>query len=148
MLLSTEGEADLQGAETLLRGRIERFFHALKQGTRIGDRRLDHADDLRKRIAFDAAAFRAWDTAWLARNLLGEPAGLASRAAGHRRAHASGPLLRAQGASRTADGRRLPRQPAPAIARHYETAGRPDHPRHLRAGDTGLQGRPDGERRI
>ncbi len=69
MLLSTEGEADLQGAETLLRRhglrwRIERFFHALKQGARIGDRRLDHADDLRKRIAFDAAAFRAWDAAW------------------------------------------------------------------------------------
>ena len=70
MLLSTEGEAGLQGAETLLRRhelrwRIERFFHAPKQGARIGDRRLDHADDLRKCIAFDAAAaFRVWDAAW------------------------------------------------------------------------------------
>ncbi len=50
MLLTTEGEADLDTACTVLhwyelRWRIERFFHALKVGTRIEDRRLDEADE-------------------------------------------------------------------------------------------------------
>ncbi len=49
MLLTTEGETGLETARTALgwyelRWRIERFFHALKVGTRIGDRRLDEAD--------------------------------------------------------------------------------------------------------
>lgn len=74
MLLGTEGRADPDRARELLkwyrlRWQIERFFHALKQGTRIGDRRLNHADDLRKCVAFDAiTAFRVWDLTWLARN--------------------------------------------------------------------------------
>ena len=52
-----------------LRWQIERFFHALKQGTRIKDRQLNEPDDLRKCVAFDAiTAFRVWDLTWLARN--------------------------------------------------------------------------------
>jgi len=39
-----------------LRWRIERYFDALKNGTRIKDRRLDHADDLKKCLAFEAPA--------------------------------------------------------------------------------------------
>ena len=81
LLLTTEGRADLDTAcEVLrwyeLRWRIERFFHALKQGTRIEDRRLDEADDLRKCLAFDAiTAFRVWDLSLLARERPGDPAG-------------------------------------------------------------------------
>ena len=73
LLLSTVGEANLDGAKELLRfyelrWSIERFFHALKTGTRIEDRRLDEADDLKKCLAFDAiTAFRVWDLTWLAR---------------------------------------------------------------------------------
>ncbi len=64
MLLTTEGKGDLDTACTVLRWyelrwRIKRFFHALKVGTRIEDRRLDEADDLKKCLAFDAiTAFR------------------------------------------------------------------------------------------
>ncbi len=67
------GEADLACATTVLHGyelrwRIARFFHALKQGTRIEDRHLDQADDLRKCFAFDAiTAFRVWDLTHLVR---------------------------------------------------------------------------------
>ncbi len=58
-----------------LRWRIERFFHALKQGTRIEDRRLDAADDLRKCLAFDAiTAFRVRDLPLLARERPDGPA--------------------------------------------------------------------------
>ncbi len=58
MLLATEGEAGLETARTVLRWyelrwRIEDFFHALKVGTRIEDRRLDEADDLKKCLAFE-----------------------------------------------------------------------------------------------
>ena len=73
MLLTTEGQDDLDTAGTVLRWyelrwRIERFFHALKVGTRIEDRRLDEADDLRKCLAFDAiTAFRVRDLSILAR---------------------------------------------------------------------------------
>ncbi|MYI82968.1 MAG: IS4 family transposase [Chloroflexi bacterium] len=80
MLLSTAGSADLGGARMLLdwyrlRWQIERFFHALKQGTRIEDRQLDRADDLRKCVAFDAVtAFRVWDLSWLGRNRPDDPA--------------------------------------------------------------------------
>ena len=53
MLLTTEGQADLESTCTelfwnKLRWRIERYLHGLKVGTRIDDRRLDEADDLRK----------------------------------------------------------------------------------------------------
>ena len=80
MLLTTEGQGDLDTACTVLRWyelrwRIERFFHALKVGTRIEDRRLDEADDLRKCLAFDAiTAFRVWDLALLARERPNDPA--------------------------------------------------------------------------
>ncbi len=80
MLLTTEGEAGLDAACTALRWyelrwRIERFFHALKTGTRIEDRRLDEADDLRKCLAFDAVtAFRVWDLSLLARERPDDPA--------------------------------------------------------------------------
>ena len=80
MLLTTEGRADLDTALTVLRWyelrwRIERFFHALKVGTRIEDRRLDEADDLRKCLAFDAiTAFRVWDLSILARERPDDPA--------------------------------------------------------------------------
>ena len=54
-----EGEADAFHAGTVLdrcrrRWTIETWFRTLKTGTRIRDRRLDHADGLRKRLAFDA----------------------------------------------------------------------------------------------
>ncbi|MYG81630.1 MAG: IS4 family transposase [Gemmatimonadetes bacterium] len=80
MLLTTEGEGDLDTACTVLhwyelRWRIERFFHALKVGTRIEDRRLDEADDLKKCLAFDAiTAFRVWDLSLLARERPEDPA--------------------------------------------------------------------------
>ena len=63
LLLTTErpadGEAAAVHAATVLdwyrrRWTIETWFRTLKTGTRIKDRRLDHADDLRKCIAFDA----------------------------------------------------------------------------------------------
>ncbi len=80
MLLTTEGRASQDTARTVLRWyelrwRIERFFHALKTGTRIEDRHLDAADDLRKCLAFDAiTAFRVWDLSLLAGERPDEPA--------------------------------------------------------------------------
>ncbi len=80
MLLTTEGEAGIETARTVLRWyelrwRIERFFHALKVGTRIEDRRLDEADDLKKCLAFDMiTAFRVWDLSLLARERPNDPA--------------------------------------------------------------------------
>jgi len=81
MLLTTEGQADLETARMAvrwyeLRWRIERFFHALKVGTRIEDRKLDTAADLGKCLAFDAiTAFRVWDLSELARERPDDPAG-------------------------------------------------------------------------
>ena len=58
-----------------LRWRIERFLHALKQGTRMEDRRLDHADDPPRCLAFDAiTAFRVRDLSLLARERPDDPA--------------------------------------------------------------------------
>ncbi len=80
MLLTTEGGSGLDTACTALRWyelrwRIERFFHALKVGTRIEDRRLDEAGDLKKCLAFDAVtAFRVWDLSQLARERPDDPA--------------------------------------------------------------------------
>ncbi len=56
---SAQGEADAVHATTVLdwdrkRGTVETWFKTLKSGTRITDRRLDAADDLRKCLAFDA----------------------------------------------------------------------------------------------
>ena len=77
LLLTTErpaeGEADAFHAGTVLdwyrrRWTIETWFRTLKTGTRIKDRRLDHADDLRKCLAFDAiTACRVADITVLAR---------------------------------------------------------------------------------
>ena len=54
---------------------MEPFFHARKVGTRIEDRRLDEADDLRKCLAFDAiTAFRVWDLSLPARERPNDPA--------------------------------------------------------------------------
>ena len=63
LLLTTErpqeGEADAVHAATVLdwyrkRWTVETWFKTLKTGTRIRDRRLDSAGDLRKCLAFDA----------------------------------------------------------------------------------------------
>ncbi len=63
LLLTTarpaQGETDAVHATTVLdwyrtRWIIETWFKTLKSGTRITDRRLDAADDLRKCLAFDA----------------------------------------------------------------------------------------------
>ena len=107
MLLSTEGDADLDTACTVLRWyelrwSIERFFHALKVGTRIEDRRLDEADDLRKCLAFDAiTAFRVWDLSLLARERPDDPA----------RIHVTEDDIRALCALATHYGFKVPRGP-------------------------------------
>ena len=59
LLLSSEGSADAETAQTVVscyerRWTIEEYFRVLKTGTRVVDRKLDHADDLRKCLAFDA----------------------------------------------------------------------------------------------
>ncbi len=59
LLLTTEGEADADGASTALRHyelrwTIEEYFRTLKTGAGIEARQLDHADDLRKCLTFDA----------------------------------------------------------------------------------------------
>ncbi len=59
LLLTTEGGPDAENALRIAqwsegRWRIEEWFSALKTGTRIKDRRLDAADDLRRCLAFDA----------------------------------------------------------------------------------------------
>ena len=59
LLLTTEESADTETAQTVVtwyerRWTIEEYFKVLKTGARIEDRRLDHADDLRKCLAFDA----------------------------------------------------------------------------------------------
>lgn len=75
MLLTTEGEAGFETARTMLRWRIERFFHALEAGTRVEDRCLDEVDDLLKCLAFDAiTAFRVRDLSLLARERPDDPA--------------------------------------------------------------------------
>ncbi len=81
LLLTTgRSSADIETAIEVvrfykLRWRIERFFHALKVGTRIEDRRLDDADDLGKCLAFDAiTAFRVWDLSLLAPEKPDDPA--------------------------------------------------------------------------
>ena len=63
LLLSCEGDATAEWAVRICgwyetRRSIEEYFHVLKTGTCIEDRRLDDADGLRKSLAFDAI------TAW------------------------------------------------------------------------------------
>jgi len=54
---------------------IERFFHALKVGSRLQDRRFDQAQDLAKCLAFDAiTTFRVWEVSRLAHEHPKEPA--------------------------------------------------------------------------
>ena len=84
LLLTTErpaeGEADAIHAATLLdwyraRWAVETWFRTLKTGTRIKDRRLDSADDLRKCLAFDAiTAVHVADITTLARECPETPA--------------------------------------------------------------------------
>ena len=84
LLLTTErpaeGEADAVHAATVLdwyrrRWTIETWFRTLKTGTRIKDRRLDSADDLRKCLAFDAVtAVHVADLTVLARERPETPA--------------------------------------------------------------------------
>ncbi len=59
---------------------IELYFKALKSGTRIKDRRLGHADDLRTCFAFDAVtAVRVFDFQYLARERPDLPATVSVR---------------------------------------------------------------------
>ena len=79
-LLTTEGTPDAKSAVQALawyknRWSIETWFDTLKNGTRIKDRRLDHADDLRKCLAFDAiTACQIHDLAFLGRDKPDMPA--------------------------------------------------------------------------
>ncbi len=67
LLLSSDAKPDLQGAIDTVRRyearwTIEEYFKTLKQCTRIEDRQLDEADDLRCCLAFDAVtAWRVFD---------------------------------------------------------------------------------------
>ena len=84
LLLTTErpaeGETDGMHAATVLdwyrrRWTVETWFRTLKTGTRIKDRRLDSADDLRKCLAFDAVtAVHVADLTVLARERPETPA--------------------------------------------------------------------------
>ena len=73
VLLSTRPFQDAQEAVQALeryrrRWVIEAYFKVLKSGARIEEHRLDHADDLRKCLAFDAiTAWRVFDLDRLAR---------------------------------------------------------------------------------
>ena len=87
VLLSTRPFQDAQEAVQALeryrrRWVIEAYFKVLKSGARIEERRLDHADDLRKCLAFDAiTAWRVFDLDRLARAEPDRPAirGLAGK---------------------------------------------------------------------
>ena len=74
LLLSTEDSADAETAQTIVtwyerRWTIEEYFKVLKTGTRVEDRKLDHADDLRKCVAFDAiTACHVFDLERIARD--------------------------------------------------------------------------------
>ena len=74
LLLSTENSADAETAQTIVtwyerRWTIEEYFKVLKTGTRVEDRKLDHADDLRKCVAFDAiTACHVFDLERIARD--------------------------------------------------------------------------------
>ena len=80
VLLTTEGEADIDNARRIVawyeaRWTIEEYFRILKVGTRVEDRKLDHADDLRKCLAFDAVtAWRVMDLERRARDTPERPA--------------------------------------------------------------------------
>ena len=77
---TTEGEPGPENACTVppwhqLRWRTGRFLHALKVGTRTGDRRLDEADGPPKCLALNAiTAFRVRDLTFPARERPDDPA--------------------------------------------------------------------------
>ncbi len=76
LLLTSEGDADPDDAGTIVdhyaaRWAIEEYFKTLRQHTRIEDRRLDAADDLRRCLAFDA--IMAWRVFDIQRAARGEP---------------------------------------------------------------------------
>ncbi len=76
----TKTEADAATAQRLVtwyerRWTIEECFKVLKTRTRVEDRQLDHADDLRKCLAFDAVtACRVFDLERRARDTPDMPA--------------------------------------------------------------------------
>ncbi len=78
LLLTSEGDADPDDAGTIVdhyaaRWAIEEYFKTLRQHTRIEDRRLDAADDLRRCLAFDAImAWRVFDIQRAALDFPGE----------------------------------------------------------------------------
>ncbi len=80
MLLTTEGDVTADDALKTVsfyerRWWIEEYFKALKVGTRIKDRRLNQADDLKKCLAFDAiTACRVMTIERLARSRAPTPA--------------------------------------------------------------------------
>ena len=80
VLLTTEGEAEIDNARPVVawyeaRWTIEEYFWILNVGTRVEDRKLDHADDLRKCLAFDAVtAWRVMDLERRARDTPDMPA--------------------------------------------------------------------------
>ncbi len=80
LLLTTEGEPSAEQARTIVafyerRWAIETWFSVLKKGTRITDRQLDDAEDLRKCLAFDTiTACHIHDLNFLARTAPHTPA--------------------------------------------------------------------------
>ena len=82
VLLRLKGAADFDTVLEALhwyewRWRIERFFHTVKPGIHMEQRRLNQAEDRRKCRAFDAiTAFRVWDLPLLAQT---KPAALARK---------------------------------------------------------------------
>ena len=162
MLRTTEGQADLDTARTVLRRyelrwRIERFFHALRVGPRIEDRRFDEADDLRKCLAFDAiTAFRVRDPSLRARERPDDPVGrqvtehdiraLRALASHHGRKVPRGPPeMTIVGVVVLTGG--LPSLEAPAANRHAEALGRREVPVSCRHHHPGRGGVGTGKRR-
>ena len=121
LLLASAGEACAEDARTAVhryrkRWTVEEFFLVLKSGLRVEERRFDHAEDLRKCLAFAAAtACRVFDIARAARETPDDP-----RVRGRARTH-----------------RRLPALEASAAARNPEALVRMDD---LRADDAALPG--------
>ena len=80
LLLTTEGEPTPEQAQRIIswyerRWAIETWFSVLKTGTRLMDRQLDDADDLRKCLAFDAiTACHVHDLNFMARTEPDTPA--------------------------------------------------------------------------
>ena len=86
LLLTNRGEPSAESAQQVVhwyqtRWAIETWFSVLKTGTRIKDRQLDDAEDLRKCLAFDAiTACYVHDLSFMARTVPDTPA---SQVVGH-----------------------------------------------------------------